>query len=241
MSDHDQDQLTDDGTGSARSIRRTQAIVGGTALAIALGVGGFLLSNRHAERLTSAPTPAPVGKAIAPSPSGVADSAGTAQADSTGLFGPVRPSPAPSVSASSLADRLADARSANHRLGTEVRPPAPPKSARPPVDPSKLHIVESGSLTTDHKTLRVVSAPLDLTGQRELAWVADGGEPYGDADCTQKIKMSNNPTAAVRPTLLICWRVSATRSAYTVAVDLSQHPSKADSVAALDQAWAKLS
>ena len=252
MANVDHDPLPTEGTGAAPAKRRTPVIIGIAGLAAVLGVGGLVLSQRPTERLNSAPAPLPAGKVLAPGPSAAGESAvpgpagtgapGPGAAGPGALFGPV-PSAAPlvtSANATALADRLATARSANHRLGTEVRRPVPPKLSAQSIDTGKLHIVESGSLGKDHKTLRVVSAPLDLTGQRELGWVADAGHRFGDATCTQQIKMSNNAAPSVRPTLLICWRVSATRSAYTVAVDLSKHPSKADSVAALDRAWSRV-
>ncbi|GGJ94744.1 hypothetical protein GCM10010123_25690 [Pilimelia anulata] len=105
---------------------------------------------------------------------------------------------------------------------------------------SGVQVAESGNLRKDRQTLRVVSARADLTGQRELAWVADGGAPVGTARCTQNFRFSTARPAKVRPTLLLCWRTSAARSAYTVMVNLNGRPSREASIAALDSAWAKL-
>jgi hypothetical protein len=99
-------------------------------------------------------------------------------------------------------------------------------------------VVQTGSNQEGH-TLKVASAPLDLTGYRELAWVR-GGERHGAATCTQKITVSPDVPPKVKPTLLICWRTSAKKSAYTVAVDFQGHPSATESVAALTKAWAAI-
>nr|WP_296066519.1 hypothetical protein [uncultured Actinoplanes sp.] len=126
------------------------------------------------------------------------------------------------------------------REGTLIRRSRPDRNSAPLVPDYLLNVENFGDIRTKKATLRVVSARADLSGQRELAWVADEGEPVGGAHCTQKIQLSNNPKPKVRPSLLICWRTSAERSAYTVAVDLNRTPSKAASVAALDKAWSEL-
>jgi len=121
-------------------------------------------------------------------------------------------------------------------------PSAPPMRARPPIHPNasvEPTISESGS-PTDRRTLRVVSARGDLTGSRELLWVADGGHAVGKARCSQRFRFSPDAAVSEKPTLLICWRTSATRSVYTVAVDLDGRPSEKASVATIDKVWAQL-
>jgi len=127
-------------------------------------------------------------------------------------------------------------------------PPAAPKSAQaqPRVDAqkegvAKVTVTTSGSVSKDKKTLKVVSAPTDLSGQRELAWAADNGRAVGDARCTQNFQFNPQSRAGVRPTMLLCWRTSPTKSVYTVLVDLSQKPSEKMSVAAIDKAWKAMS
>jgi len=115
----------------------------------------------------------------------------------------------------------------------------PPKHAKPVVA-AGVTVRSSGSMPKDHHTLRVVSANSDLTGQRELAWVADKGQPVGDARCTQNFRIGPGAPARVRPTLLICWRTSAQRSVYTVAVDVDHRPSPKASVDELDRVWNEL-
>jgi hypothetical protein len=103
-----------------------------------------------------------------------------------------------------------------------------------------LTVTTSGSLPKDHHTLKVVSALDDLSGQHELAWAADSGHPVGDARCTQNFRIGPSAAAKVRPTMLLCWRTSADRSVYTVAVDLDQRPSEKASVATINEVWSKL-
>ncbi len=100
-------------------------------------------------------------------------------------------------------------------------------------------VTTSGTVAVDHHMLRVVAARRDLTGQGELAWVADSGYPVGDARCSQTFRIGTTPVR-VRRTLLICWRTSPARSVYTVAVDIDRSPSATDSVAALNRAWTSL-
>jgi hypothetical protein len=86
-------------------------------------------------------------------------------------------------------------------------------------------------------TIRVVSARGDLTGQRELRWVAGGVEPYRNAKCTQRFQLGNNPKPARKANLLLCWRTSAEKSVITILVDPDGKPSKAKAVRELDKKW----
>lgn len=98
-------------------------------------------------------------------------------------------------------------------------------------------IKDTGSVKDNRHSMRVVSGKGDLTGQRELAWPADEGTAVGDARCTQNFQFNAQQGAGIRPTMLICWRTSATKSVYTVAVDVKEKPSPQASVATLDKEW----
>jgi hypothetical protein len=95
-----------------------------------------------------------------------------------------------------------------------------------------------GRLNTTRRTLRVVSAPGDLTGKLELAWASDGGRAVGDGHCTQTFRFSPSLPVGQRPTMMLCWRTSPRRSVYTLLVDLAQTPSAQASVAVIDRVWA---
>jgi hypothetical protein len=96
---------------------------------------------------------------------------------------------------------------------------------------------DSGNLQEDHRTMRIVSARGDLTDLRELAWPADSGTRIGSARCTQNFRFNRQAAPGIRPTLLICWRTSATKSVYTVVSDLVDKPSMQASVAVLEREW----
>ncbi|WP_250007120.1 hypothetical protein [Actinoplanes sp. M2I2] len=126
-----------------------------------------------------------------------------------------------------VAEKWAAARRANVEAGTTVRRP----------------LVGGGGVVNDADVvvrtvdgIRVVSADQDLTGQRELGWVADRGVPVGTSRCSQTFRLSRDEPARKRPTLLVCWRVSADRSVFTVAT--GAEPSKRGSVALIDKVWA---
>ena len=81
--------------------------------------------------------------------------------------------------------------------------------ARPiTVDSSySVSVMDLGSMPKDHHTLRIVSARGDLTGQRELKWAADAGHLVGTARCTKNFRIGTQPSASVKPTMLLCWRL----------------------------------
>jgi hypothetical protein len=101
-------------------------------------------------------------------------------------------------------------------------------------------VTNYGSMPKDHHTLRVVSGRTDLSGRHELAWAADTGHPVREARCTQNFKIGPTASARVRPTMLMCWRTSASRSVFTVSVDLEQRPSEQESVDTIDKVWSTL-
>jgi hypothetical protein len=152
---------------------------------------------------------------------------------------PAAPTPAPVTSTPrTVQERIKAAREAAAKGGAPVQRPLPEPAAAAATaaaDVTEVNVPTAGGM------LKVVSARGDLTGVRELAWVADKGVPVGRARCTSKIRLSPDAPAKTRPTLLLCWNTSATKSAYTIAADPAGPPSKKESVAAIDKALAKLS
>ena len=172
-----------------------------------------------------------------------ADQAGQGQAEpapppSPPVLSAVAPqrSPVPFMSPSmSLAQRVVIVRAA----GVPV-PAAMPPQLGVGVAPQSVSVTDDGSIEREGATLRVVSAPGNLTGQRELAWVADAGQPVGDAFCSQRFHLGGSLPAGENPALLVCWKLSMLRSVFTVAVNAAGRPSAPFSVAALDREWARL-
>jgi hypothetical protein len=178
--------------------------------------------------------------ALAPQPLGSAASRSTG-VGSTTPGNPSAGTPTPTASQTkSAAQRAADARAANAKAGTEVRRPLPPKNGAERVPAKDVKVQTFGSIRKNRSTLRVMSARQDLSGQRELGWVADDGVPVGGARCSQKFRLSTGVRVAEKPSLLVCWKLSKAKSVYTVAVQIGGRPSKAESAAAIKKAWSKL-
>lgn len=236
----DQDGIYASAT-SRRTRRRKQAMAGAVGLVAILGAGAFgaqqLLQDSgtgtsHAGALTPLQPPATL-----PSPAASGTTASTAASPSGSATLPPGAGKAGTPKPSSLADRIANARAANAKAGTEVRHPLPARTA---TSKSGVKVTTFGSVNEDRSTLRVMSARRDLSGQRELAWAADAGTQVGSARCTQNFRFAAGTPAAEKPTLLVCWRLSDTKSVYTVAVNVDGRPSAEASVAAIDTAWSKL-
>jgi hypothetical protein len=223
-----------------RSRRRKQAAVGAVGLAAIVGGGAFLVTEIVTR---DAPSRTPDPMALAPT------AAATSAATATPFKAtPASPPPAVSVSRTpspsaptrtrTAAERVAAARSAAAKDGVKVQRPLPGVTAAGALE--DLSVTDSGSLREDRGTMRVVSARGDLTGYRELSWVADDGDAVGPARCSQTFRFANNAKPARKPNLLVCWRTSVAKSVYTVTVDLDGRPSKQDSVAALAKRWSAM-
>jgi hypothetical protein len=229
---------------SRRARRRKQAIVGLVGLAAALGGGAFLVSGPASDDAATvaadaeAPTPI-VPSAAAPegSPGGSVSPSAAATTPTTPAAGPSR-SPASTPAGKSRAQLLDEAKGTAAKADN-VRRPLAPQGAAAALSDADVTVTQSGSLVKGG-TLKVVSARADLTGQRELSIVADDGRAVGEARCTQYVRFSEGAPAIEKPTMMICWRTSADRSVYTVAVVKSGRPSADASVAALNRRWAML-
>ena len=237
----DDHEHVDDGTSAPRDRRRKQALLAVTGLAV-LGAGAFLVTAQVADggKATTKDTAAlvPVTPAVTPgesvSPATPASPASSAvPAPSTASV-----SPSASADAKAVAKEIAEARAEAAKDGVPLKKPV--KAEGDSAAAADAKVVNTGSLSKDRATLRIVSARTDLTGQRELALVADEGKPVGNAFCSQNIKAHATAKAKTERNLLICWRVSAQKSVYTVAVDLDGDPSERESVAAVDREWQAL-
>jgi hypothetical protein len=231
-----------------RNRRRKQGVVGIVGLVAILG-GGAVFATRamtgddRIVRDTGAL--APIGSAAVPSsdspyesPAPSAKPSASTTATKSAVPPTKSPTPAPSVSQGLTAEqRIAAARAAASKAGFPLQRPIPQAGVAAADD--TVRVSNSGSLASGG-TLRVVTASYDLTGQRELAWAGDDGEPVGNARCTQRFHFSNDDEVKERPTMLLCWRTSADKSVVTVAVTRKGRPAKAVSVATIEKQWAKL-
>jgi hypothetical protein len=213
--------------------RHTAIGVVGVAL---LGTGAFvttdLITSAHTTKIgeIGALTPLASDPASAPTSSSAAEHSAPSAA--------VRATTTASDAPQTVAERVAAAKAAGAKSGGWIKRPLPNTNK---VTDAEVTVRQIGSLKEARGTMRIVSARQDLTGQRELAWAADKGLPVGDASCTKKIRLS--PDAEIReiPTLLLCWRTSAAKSVYIVAVKLNGGPSKQAIVGEIDRVWSKLS
>jgi hypothetical protein len=234
--------IHEDGTydeeAARRSRRRKQAVVGVAGVAAVLGGGAFFVTQAMTAKQAIAPEVA--SAPLAPQDP-ASDSPSTAPAVAPSSAKPRGPagsrhsaSPAPSPSRTkTAAERIAEARAAAAKAGYPIERPLVTQGGGP------VTVTNTGSLQSGG-TMRVISARYDVTGQREMLWAADDGRAAGNARCTQNFHFSNNKTARVRPTMLMCWRTSAAKSVVTIAVVPKGRPSSAASVAAIDAQWAKL-
>lgn len=91
-----------------------------------------------------------------------------------------------------------------------------------------------------HRTMRLVAARTDLSGTLEMIWAADAGHAVGADHCTQNVRLVPQGQARVRPTIMLCWRTSATLSAYVLVIDPRATLTDADAAPALDQVWSAI-
>lgn len=223
-----------------RKRRRGKAAVGAAGLAALLGGGAFLVTDLLTGKPETIATDSGALSPLAPPslasepPSASASTSATRHGRS-GAAASKSAEPAPSAgpTTKSAEQRIKDARRDAAEHGVPLMRPLPAVT----VPQADIRVTNSGSLQSRNGTLRVVWAPGDLTGQRELAWAADDGDPYADARCTQTLRLSNDTKGSTKPTVMMCWRTSATRSVIAIQVRLDGHPSRAVAAAAVDKQW----
>ena len=248
MTKFDDDRPLDDGVRNSGTVRPTKVVAGVLSLATLFGGAHLIISEINGQRSTVAQGTVPLAPA---EPS--AYRAPSTPSGSAGESGPAAPASG-SVSASS---RLATAETNrpttkataedSEGIRKEIRAAreAAAKDGHPlqrPLGAARATAAASETSRTlpDGGIMRVISAKADLSGHRQMLWAADDGKPVNGARCTQNFHFSQNGKAAVRPTMLLCWRISTERSVVVLTVARKGRPSTADSVAAIDREWTKL-
>jgi hypothetical protein len=207
--------------------RRKQAIVGVVGLA-ALGAGAYAITNQLSDDKPRAafvvPADVPTSPSPSPSSSVVADAPPPRKATTS-----------VSTATKTKKQQIDSVRGTAAKTAKQVeRPVTSMKVNEADVTVKKVPVAAG--------TLQVVSASQDLTGKRELAWVqGQKGDKVGPAVCTQKISLVAGQAPRERKTLLLCWRTSAGKSVYTIAINPKGKPSAARSVAELNKVWSSLS
>ncbi|MEU4688360.1 hypothetical protein [Actinoplanes sp. NPDC023714] len=220
-------------TPERRNRRRKQAVVGITGAAAVLAGGGFLALQLNSADQPSLPEPAalaPLTDSAPASPSVDAEPSVTRTSKkATKPADAIETSPAPSPSPSESAEAQASAAAEG---AAEGKVKAATADAGPVTERTEL--LENG-------TIRIVSAPRDLTGEKDLQLAADRGKPAGQGvKCTTKVRVAAGVPESARPTLLLCWRTSEARSVVTMAVVPSGDPPTASSVEIIGKEWARL-
>jgi hypothetical protein len=243
MTHAEHDDVADRAAAPRGRSRRTKALIG-VGLAAVLGGGAVLATQWGGDRdgttasetgalspLTAEPVPA-TGDPSADSSAGPSASAPPSSATAKGA--PGGPPAATPMRSKSKEEAIADVKGSAAEAATQVQRPVTSlevAEADVTVDRIASEKDRGGSLT-------VYSADQDLTGKRELAWVAgQAGEKVGTARCSQKISLVAGAEPRERKTLLVCWRTSDAKSVYTVAVNPAGRPSVDRSVAALNKVW----
>ncbi|GAA0538553.1 hypothetical protein GCM10010172_19780 [Paractinoplanes ferrugineus] len=202
-----------------RRRRRTQAIVGTIGLAAILGPTAYFVTAQILDGRR--PTVTQDIGALAPMPP-------TEQA-----------TPAPAASSGSPSTAVRSTIAAVRRSTSPTPVPSVPSGAADQLSIQGVGVTERNFTTADG-TVRVQSARFDLTGQRDLAMAGDSGRAYGTARCTQNMRFPDDPNVREMPSMLLCWRVSLSRSVVTMAVAAAGKPSAARSVQLLEQEWERL-
>ncbi|MBB2942743.1 hypothetical protein FB565_002456 [Actinoplanes lutulentus] len=238
MADEEQHEPTTSGglyasavadTPERRSLRRKQAVVGVVGAAAVLAGAGFLALQLTSSDQPTLPEPAALAPQTeetteppTPEPSVTRTPKKTTKPAAEAVeISPV-PSPSDSVSAAEAAASAA-AEAQLNAAGAELDPVS-----------ERTELLENG-------TIRIVSAPRDLSGERDLSLAADRGRPAGQGvKCTTKVRVSGGAAASARPTMLLCWRTSEARSVVTMAVVPSGEPPTSSSVEIIGKEWARL-
>jgi len=234
------------GPAGVRRARRAKQVALGTAGLVVLGAGAYVTTDKITQNDRSEVRNV---TALAPAESLEPSSSDPALAPSTEVSGAGKDGALPSARSLSSAAKtvgpvipseLAAIRDKARKAPHVVVKRPPPGGGTAWATDAEVHQTTHGSPKSKKGTLKVVSARLDLTGQRELSWIVDEGAPVGDAHCTQKFRIMAGGPVAVKPTLLVCWRTSTAKSVYTVAINMAGKPSRKASVAAIGEEWARL-
>ncbi len=236
MSVTDDDRNRDDGGDQTAHNpvrkRNRQIAIGAVGLAAVLGTGAYFvtdsLTDKGTTTATEAASPAPV---VVASGSAAATSAGASAEPSA--VASVRASAPPSALPKEVEEKIKEARRKMAEDGVPIKRPVLPKTT---ATAENIEMTTKGSLK-EGGIVRVLAAREDLTGQRELAYVAGGVEKYRKTLCSQTFQFSTNPKPAKKDNLVICWRTTAAKSVVAMVVDPKGKPSRDKAVDALEKKW----
>lgn len=239
MSVTDNDKEPEDDARSSRDDRggwgRRRIALGALGLAAVLGTGAYVITDQLTGRQSedARPVDVPVAAPVAPASGSTVSATPEGPTAEPSTSAQATPSAAPSSLSASVMESIREARRKMAEDGVRVQRPIQPKTTRTAED---VQMTTQGSLK-EGGIVRVVSAPEDLTGQRELAWVAGGVTRHRGVECSQTVRLSNDAQPQRKPNLLICWRTSAKKSVIAIVVDPQGRPSRSKAVGALEKKW----
>jgi hypothetical protein len=238
-----EDGTTDVQSSAVPGRRRKQALIGAVGLLAILGVGGIVAAQIIDDQDT-APT-SQVGAIEPPAAGPLVPSAATSSTTGSPRASVASTDAAIGSASPRVTSAPADPEPTATTTPSRATAPTSTRTLRPLPPTANADAVSEADVTTSTvnrggERLKIASARADLTGYEELGWIVGKGEKAGNARCTKKIKLSVDEAVREHPTLLICWRTSATKSVYTVAVKIKGAPSQKLSVAAVAKEWARL-
>ncbi|BEL12327.1 hypothetical protein Q0Z83_105180 [Actinoplanes sichuanensis] len=131
-----------------------------------------------------------------------------------------------------IADTRASAAADGHPLTRPVE--ARPGAIQGEID-DRVEQIENG-------TVRITTARFDLTGHPPALVAGDRGKAVGGGvRCTDTVRFAQGQPAIKRPTVLLCWRFSKTRSLVTMMATPKSEPTLSQSMEIFRREWKKLS
>nr|WP_221377754.1 hypothetical protein [Actinoplanes polyasparticus] len=227
----------------SRSLASRGALAWGMAGLAVVGIGSYAVIDRS----NGSDTVQTANGTSTPSASADVQEATADSLPTTSTSPPTRsPSPqttaapGPSAEPKSSAERVKAAKSFAAAHGVKNFNPVIPRDVPELSAAAAGAKVRSTGSVKAGRTMRIITAKGDLTGQRELGWVAGGIAKIGAVSCSQTFQLANEDKPAKKPTLLVCWRTSAAKSVATVSVNAKGRPSQSESVSVVNREWGKL-
>ncbi|GAA2703949.1 hypothetical protein [Actinoplanes palleronii] len=257
-------------TPELRHTRRRRTLIGVTGAATVLAGGAFLALQTRGTQQESLPEPPPMAAATgtAPVPSTPEVSASASRPVSAAASGSAPASVAASTDKGSAAGSAADEKPAKKssddghenqvtkKSAKEIRKEIEEARAKAEADGFDLQrppkakgesaakagdAIKEWTEPTDNGSVRVTTARHDLTDSSTLLLAGDRGKSVGaGVNCTNKVRFTRDAPVTERPTLLMCWKTSSSRSVVTMMAAPDGKPSADDNISIIDREWAKL-
>lgn len=224
-------------TPQAGTRRRAGIAIGAAAVAALVAGGSYVVAANLADDRDATSQVAAVASPDAPAASGGPATAGSAGPASTAPQATEAPSSSPPSSAPPIApdvqEKIEQAREKMRKDGVEVKRPVIPQVTQ---TADNIEVTTEGSLK-EGGIVRIMAAREDLTGQRELAYVAGGVQEFRGVPCSQTFQFSTNPQPAKKDNLLMCWRTTPQKSVVAIVVDPKGRPSRDKAIDELEKKW----